>query len=86
MGGAARRVACAHAAEPETSNLQRLSIYGVSSGMASRNFRAHRAGLDDLPVILLHELSFSAAPARTEGAAGNTGGCDTPANGHGDKI
>ena len=36
------RVACPYAAEPETSNLQRLLIYGVSPGMASRNFRAHR--------------------------------------------
>jgi hypothetical protein len=38
------RVACPYAAEPETSNLQRLPIYGVSSHMASRNFRAHPAG------------------------------------------
>src|SRR5271170_4621676 len=36
------RVACPYAAEPETSNLQRLHIYGVSPGIASRNFRAHR--------------------------------------------
>ena len=37
------RVACPYAAEPESSNLQRLPIYGVSPRMASRNFRAHRA-------------------------------------------
>lgn len=67
MGGTAPRVACPHAAEPETSNLQRLSIYGVSPRMASRNFRAHRAGVDHLPVISLHELPFPAAPTRTEG-------------------
>ena len=60
------KVTCPYAAKPETSNLQRLSIYGVSPGMASRNFRAHRAGLDHLPVISLHELPFPAAPARTK--------------------
>ena len=67
MGGTAPRVACPHAAEPETSNLQRLSIYGVSPRMASRNFRAHRAGVHYLRVISLHELPFSAARARIEG-------------------
>jgi len=38
------RVACPYAAEPETSNLQRLPIYGVSPRVASRNFQAPRAG------------------------------------------
>jgi hypothetical protein len=49
------RVDCPYAAEPETSNLQRLFIYGVSPGMASRNFRAHRKGGDHLRGILLRK-------------------------------
>ena len=49
------RVACPYAAEPETSNLQRLLIYGVSPGMASRNFRAHRKSGDHLRGIPLRK-------------------------------
>ncbi len=50
MGGAVRTGHLPYAAKPETSNLQQLLIYGVSPGMASRNFRAtsgaHRTGRD----------------------------------------
>jgi hypothetical protein len=53
------RVDCPYAAEPETSNLQRLFIYGVSPGMASRNFRAHRKGGDHLRGILLRKSKRS---------------------------
>jgi hypothetical protein len=52
-------VACPYAAEPETSNLQRLLIYGVSPGMASRNFRAHRKGGDHLRGVLLRKFKRS---------------------------
>ena len=48
------RVTCPYAAKPETSNLQRLLIYGVSPGMASRNsrnFRARRTGGDQVRYI-----------------------------------
>src|SRR5271157_186867 len=54
------RVACPYAAEPETSNLQRLLIYGVSPHMASRNFRAHRMGRVYLQGIILRQQAARA--------------------------
>jgi len=74
------RVACPYAAEPETSNLQRLLIYGVSPGMASRNFRAHHKDGDHLRGAPLREPSAH-FPARIRAKFGPHPGSPKPHSG-----